>query len=942
VRSLSRAGVSVVTVVFEDGSDPYFTRQMVAERLPQLRAAVPSRYGVPELGPMTTGLGEVYQFEVRGDGRSLMELRDILDWQVAPRLRMVPGVVEVNAFGGEARAFEVSVHPDRLRAAGVTLGDVVRAVESNNRAAGGGQIQRGPERLVIRGDALVGTLDDLRAVSVTTREAVPVRLDQVAEVVYAPRLRHGAATRDGRGEAVIGMTMMRLGENSRVVSRAVDRAVREIGRTLPRGVRLEPFYDRTTLVDRTLATVRRNLLEGGVLVVVVLFLMLRNLRAGLVVASVIPLAMLVAVLGMRALGVSGNLMSLGAIDFGLVVDGAIVLIENAVHHLALAREKKGAALTADERERVVRESAREVSRATAFGQIIIALVYVPILALQGVEGKLFHPMAVTVLCALAGAFVLSLTFVPAVASLVLTKVEHDTPSPVVTGARRLYAPVLGAVLAHPVRTFVAAFGALALAALAASSLGSEFVPRLDEGAIVIEAVRLPSASLERSVRDSLLIERTLGRFPEVATVVSKTGRPEVANDPMGVEMSDVLIMLRPTETPREALTERLDRALREGVPGVVCGFTQPIEMRTNELISGVRSDFAVKIYGDDIAALARFGERASRALSRVRGAVDVRVDRLEGSSTLRLDPDRDALALRGMDADTALTGVEAVGGLIVGEAVVGRRRYPIQVRLDAAARQDFDVIARLPLRDEREGAVTLGEVVRPTHQDEPVVLNHEALSRRVIVQANVRGRDLGGFAAEAMPTVERAMRLPAGYRSEYGGQFENLARARARLALVVPVVLVMILFLLRASFDATGPALLIFVNVPFAVVGGVAALWARGMPFSISAAIGFIALSGVAVLNGLVLVTQVRDLLRDGSPAEEAVREGSLRRLRPVLTTALVASLGFVPMAFGHGAGAEVQRPIATVVIGGLVTATLATLLVLPALQVMLGRRQKR
>jgi len=886
---------------------------------------------------MSSGLGEIYQFEVRGEGRTPMELRTILDWEVAPRLRNVRGLVDVNVFGGELRTFEVAVDPQLLVAHQVTLGEVFEALRRSNRIAGGGAIERGPQGLVVRGDGLVRTLDDLRRVPVARAEGAPVLVGSLGVVRFAPMLRQGAASRDGRGETVVGMAVMLLGENSRTASAAVAEAVREINRTLPPGVRLEPFYDRATLVQKTLRTVAKNLLEGGALVVITLFLMLRNLRAGLIGAAMIPLCMLGAFIGMNGLGVSGNLMSLGAIDFGLIVDGAIVLIENAVHHMAERGAAVGRPLTAKERDEVVLASAREVRGATAFGELIIALVYVPVLALEGVEGRMFKPMAVTVLLALGTAFVLSLTFVPAIASVVLARRTLDLPSPVVAAATRVYAPLLARTLRHPLVPMAVALVAFLASVAAVRTLGSEFVPRLDEGALTLEVVRQPSTSLEESVRQAGVIERTLRRFPEVVTVVSKTGRPEIANDPMGVEQSDVYVGLRPRgEWPapgdRDALLARMATALHEALPGVGIGFSQPIEMRTNELLSGVRSDVAVRVYGDDLATLARVGRRVARELSATRGAADVRVDQVEGLPVLHAEVSREALGRRGASVEEALLAIDAVGGVTAGEVIEGRRRSPLRLRLTASSRGDIDALRRVPLRLPGGAIVPLEDVAPLTIEEEAQVINHHRGSRCLIVSCNVRGRDLGGFVEEARARVERRVHPPSGYHLGWGGQYENLARARLRLSFVVPAVLALILLLLFATFGDLRPAALIFVNVPFAAVGGALALWARGLPLSVSAGVGFIALFGVAVLNGLVLVSQVRSSLAEGLSPHDAAVAAALRRLRPVLTTALVASLGFVPMAIATGEGAEVQRPLATVVIGGLVSATMLTLLVLPAL----------
>jgi cobalt-zinc-cadmium resistance protein CzcA len=947
IRSISRYGVSAVTVVFEDGVEPYFARQLVNERIARAREAVGSEYGIPELGPMSTGLGEIYQFEVRGGSKSPMELRSILDWEIAPRLRMVPGVVEVNTFGGELKTYEVAIDPTKLLLNRVSLEELFQALQLNNRSAGGGAIRRGPEGLLVRGDALVGKLEDIAEIVVANHAGVPVYVGQLGEVHFAPMLRQGAATRDGGGEIVAGMAMMLQGENSRAVARAVQHKVDRINPILPKGVRIEPFYDRTTLVTHTLDTVSRNLIEGGLLVILSLFLMLRNFRAGLIAAAMIPLSMLVAFVGMRAAGVSGNLMSLGAIDFGLIVDGAIILLENAVHHLAESRQRLGRPLAPRERDEIVLASALEVRGATAFGELIIALVYLPILTLQGVEGKMFEPMALTVLFALLGAFVLSLTFVPALASLVLPVATVDRPSPIVLAAQRAYEPVLRATLAHPGPTTLLAVAALVPSVIVASRLGSEFVPRLDEGAIIVETNRLPSTSLEESVRQATIIERTLRKFPEVITVVVKTGRPEIANDPMGVEQSDVYAILKPrSEWPgspdHEALVERMDSALHAALPGTAFGFSQPIEMRMNELVSGVRSDLAVKIYGDDLGILGRLGAQVSAVIGRVAGAQDVKFDRVAGLPVLRAQVDRAAIARRGVDATDVLDAVETIGGRTVGTVVEGRRRFALRARIDAAHRNDLEALRRMPIRAANDAFSPFADLASLTVDDEPLVIHRESNERRLIVQANVRGRDLGGFADEAQAAVAARVQVPAGYHFEWGGQFENLRRARARLLIIVPMTLLLIVTLLYMTFNELMPALLILSSVPFAASGGVVALGLRGLPFTISAAVGFIALFGVAVLNGLVLVSQMRKLLDAGLEPRDAAYDGARRRLRPVLTTALVASLGFVPMAIATGAGAEVQRPLATVVIGGLVTSTLLTLLLLPALYARVTRRNTR
>lgn len=947
IRSLSRYGVSAVTVVFNDEIDTNRARQLVNERMPRIRAQVPPQYGIPEMGPPTSGLGEIYQFEVRAENLSLMDRRSVLEWQIAPRLRLVPGIVEVNTFGGELKTYEVAVDPERMVASQISLSDIFTALDHNNRSSGGGAILRGPEGVLVRADGLIQSLEDIRQIVVATRNDVPITIAQVADVRFAPMLRQGAATRDGRGEIVSGVAMMLQGENSRSVTAAVEEAVREINRSLPRGVRIDTFYNRTELVNKTLNTVTKNLLEGGALVIIMLVLMLRNLRAGVVAAATIPLAMLGAVLGMRLMGVSGNLMSLGAIDFGLIVDGAIILLENAVHHVSEERARLGRALTFKERDDVVLHSALEVRSATAFGETIIALVYLPILTLQGVEGKMFKPMAWTVLFALITAFVLSITFVPALASVALSRTTHDRPSPIVEWVRRVYQPALDWVIRRPIPTTCVAALVLVVAALVSTGLGSEFAPTLDEGTIVLETNRLPSTSLEESVGQGRAIENTLRRFPQVATVVTKSGRAEIANDPMGVEQSDVYVMLKPRSMwpeniDREVLMERMSDAMKNAVPGTAFGFSQPIEMRMNELVSGVRSAFAVKIYGDDFEQLSHLSAQVVRVLRQVPGAADVRAGLVDGLPVLKATIDRAALARRNATATDVLDAIEIVGGRTVGEVLEGRRRYPLRVRLLPTARDSMDSIRMLPIRTGDGSFAPLADLAQVEIVDEPLLIDRESTERRLIVQANVRGRDLGSFAAEAQARIEQSVRRPHGYHIEYGGEFENLRRARARLLIVVPIALLVIVLLLFLSFRAVRPVALILLAVPFAATGGVLALALRGFPFSISAAVGFIALFGVSVLNGLVLITQIRQFEDEGRPAAEAAREGALRRLRPVLTTALVASLGFLPMAFATGSGAEVQKPLATVVIGGILTSTLLTLLVLPALAARFGHRKVR
>ena len=954
VRSLSKFGLSSVTIVFEEGTDIYFARQLVAERLAEARQAVPDGYGNPTMGPISTGLGEIYQFTVQGDPMCLpgepdvedcytpMELRTVLDWYIAYQLRSVPGVVEVNTFGGELKTYEVQLDPARLTALDIPLGDVFEAIERNNANAGGAYIQRSGEQLLIRGEGLVSSLDDIRRIVVSNRhEGTPITINEIAEVVNAPMVRQGAATYEGRGETVIGIAMMLMGANAREVSRDVGAKLEEIRPTLPDGVTVEVFYDRTDLVDRTIRTVATNLIEGGILVVVVLLLLLGNVRGGLVVASVIPLSMLGAFIAMRVAGLSGNLMSLGAIDFGLIVDGSVVIVENVVRVLN-DRRPKGDGLRS-----TVREAAVEVGRPVAFAVAIIILVYVPVLSLRGVEGKMFQPMALTVVFALAVSLVLALTWVPALCTFVFRKgvVEHETA--VLRRIRAWYAPLLERSLARPKKTLALVGGIFVLSLGAVPFMGAEFVPTLEEGAIAMHAIRLPSVSLEESVKATTRLERVLlDRFPdEIDTLVSKTGRPEVATDPMGVELSDVIIMLNPVSkwsavSTKEELIGAIQETLHEEVPGQRFSFSQPIEMRMNELISGVRSDVAVSIYGEDLQALKTAGDDLAKILREVPGAADVKAEQSAGLPVLRIKINRDAIARYGIDASDVLDAVTTMGGRHVGEVFEGQRRFALQVRYREDARSSVEAIRQIPIAAPGGALIPLGQLADLSVEEGPAQISRDRIQRRLTVEANVRGRDLSGFVSEAKARIEEAAVLPAGYFLEWGGQFKNLQEATERLIVAVPVALLLIFFLLYMTYGSAMPALIVYLNVPFAATGGIFALLLRGMPFSISAGVGFIALFGIAVLNGVVLISYILQLQHDGTPLDDAVKRGALTRLRPVLMTAAVAAFGFVPMALATSAGAEVQRPLATVVIGGLVTSTLLTLLVLPTVYAWLGKKE--
>jgi cobalt-zinc-cadmium resistance protein CzcA len=958
VRSVSRFGLSAITLVFEEGTDLLRARQLVSERLTQARDRLPPDAS-PELGPMSTGLGEILQFEVRSDRacdtdepdtdecHTQMELRAVLDWFVAYELRSVGGVVEVNSFGGELKTYEVGPLPDRLRALDVSLNDLFEALERNNGTAGGGYLVRAGEQLLVRGEGRIQSLEEIGDILIETREnGVPVRVRDVARVRLAPLIRQGAVTRDGRGEVVTGIVMMLVGANGREVVKAVSEKLEQIGPSMPEGVTIEVFYDRAELVDRTIRTVAINLAEGALFVIGVLFLLLGSVRGGLIVAAAIPFSMLVAFIGMRAVGLSGNLMSLGAIDFGIVVDGSIIVVENAVVHLAAAAHGRERPMSYREAADVVLGSTLDVRRAALFGEAIIVLVYVPILALAGVEGKMFKPMAITVLFALGGAFVASLTFVPVLVATFLRQRPEEREPLVVRLLHRVYPRLLALAMRLPRIIALTGLVLLVGTGVLASRMGAEFVPRLDEGALAIQVLRLPSVSLEESVAGATRFEKVLREFPEVLSVISKTGRAEIATDPMGVELSDAIVVLRPpdewtTAPTREGLVEAMSERMREALPGLGFSFSQPIELRMAELISGTRSDVAITIYGDDLGTLEQVSGQIQGIVRAIPGAADVRGEQLAGLPTLDVTIDREAASRYGISVRDALDAIEVIGGRGVGEVYEGERRFRLQVRVPPSLREDIDQLRGLPVSGGGP-LVPLGQISSIQIIDSPASISREAVRRRTNVEVNVRGRDLASFVGEAQQRVEAARVLPPGYVLRWGGQFENLRAATERLAITVPLVLGLIFVLLYMAFGALKPALLIYLNVPFAAVGGVMLLWLRDMPFSISAAIGFIALFGIAVLNGVVLLSTVKKLRAEGLDPFEAAREAAERRLRAVVMTATVAALGFAPMALSASAGAEVQRPLATVVIGGLVTATILTLFVLPTLYAFVYRREQR
>ena len=962
-RSISRSGLSQVTVIFKDGTDLFFARQLVNERLQQAREQLPE--GVESaMGPISTGLGEIFLWTIEtepgarkedGSEYTPTDLRVIQDWVIKPQLRNVPGVAEVNTIGGFAKQFQVAPDTRRLAAYGLTLADVIAALERNNANVGAGYIERNGEQLLVRAPGQVGSLEDIANIVVANVDGTPIRLRNIAEVDLGRELRTGAATEDGR-EVVLGTVFMLIGENSRTVAKAAAAKLDEINRTLPAGVRAVTVYDRTQLVDKAIATVKRNLTEGAILVIAVLFLFLGNIRAALITAMVIPLAMLFTFTGMFSNRISANLMSLGALDFGIIVDGAVVIVENAIRRLAHAQQHHGRMLTRSERMHEVFAASKEARRALIYGQLIIMVVYLPIFALTGVEGKMFHPMAFTVVLALLGAMILSVTFVPAAIALFITGKVKEEENLLMRGARRAYEPVLDWVMARRALVFAVAAVLVVLSGVLASRMGSEFVPSLGEGDFALQSLRTPGTSLSQSVSMQEKLERqVLDKVPEVLRMFSRTGTAEIASDPMPPNISDAYVMLKPKDQwpdPKKSRAQ-LEAEIQDaanGVPGSAYELSQPIQLRFNELISGVRSDVAVKVFGDDMDVLNRTAEQIAGVLRQVQGSSEVKVEQTSGLPVLTVNIDRQRAARYGLNVGDIQDNVAvAIGGREAGTLFEGDRRFDVIVRLPENLRSDIDALSRMLIpvpapanaTDSRIGFITLGEVARLELVQGPNQISRENGKRLVVVSANVRGRDIGSFVAEASGNIEQQVKLQAGYWTTWGGQFEQLQSAAQRLQIVVPVALLLVFTLLLMMFNNVRDGLLVFTGIPFALTGGVVALWLRDIPLSISAGVGFIALSGVAVLNGLVMIAFIRSLREEGRGLDEAIREGALTRLRPVLMTALVASLGFVPMALATGTGAEVQRPLATVVIGGILSSTTLTLLVLPALYRWMHRRDE-
>ncbi len=972
-RSISRDGLSQVTVIFKDGTDIYFARQLVNERIQQVRDQLPAGIETA-MGPVSTGLGEIYMFTVEakpearktnGEPYTETDLRTIQDWIVRPQLRTVAGVNEVNSVGGFEKQFQVLPDPAHLMAYKLSFRDVMTALAANNANVGAGYIERNGEQYLVRTPGQVESIDEIKEIVIGSHGGVPVRVSDVADVREGTDLRTGAATLNGK-EVVLGTAMLLIGENSSTVAQRVAARLKEIARSLPDGVLAHTVYDRTRLIDATIATVETNLVEGALLVVIVLFLTLGNFWAATATACVIPLSMLFAITGMVENKVSANLMSLGAIDFGIIIDGAVIIVENCLRLLAAEQHRLGRILARRERFETILAGAREVIRPSLFGTFIIAVVYLPILTLTGVEGRMFTPMALTVLMALTGASILSLTFVPAAVALLVTGNVSERENLFMRGARRIYEPLLNSSIRNRVGVAVIATLMVAVCGIAASRIGGEFIPSLDEGDVSMEVFRLPGTSLTQSVTMEAMLEKRLLEVPEVKEMFARIGTAEVATDPMPPSTADNYIMLKPRKDwpnpakSKAAVVSEIQRAA-EDIPGSVYGISQPIQQRMNELISGVRSDVAVKIFGDDLDVLVPAAARVQAVLQNVRGAADVKAEQTSGLPVLTVKPNRRALSRYGISVADIQDLVEiAVGGKSAGRVFDGDRRFDIVVRLPEQLRSDVEALRSLPVplppAETQAKATTalwgnsplaqiryvpLSEIAEIDIAPGPNLISREDGKRRVVVTANVRGRDLSSFIADAQTQVTAKVKLPAGYWIGWGGQFEQLVSAAQRLTIVVPLALFLIFLLLFIGLGSMPDALLVFSGVPLALTGGVAALLLRGIPLSISAAIGFIALSGVAVLNGLVIITVIERLRRDGHALVDAVRDGAMTRLRPVLMTALVASLGFVPMAIATGAGAEVQQPLATVVIGGVISSTVLTLLVLPALYVLFRRETR-
>ena len=959
-RSLSRYGLSQVTVIFDEGTDIYWARQQIGERIQSIRADLPNNIE-PNLGPIASGLGEIFTYSVHAKPNALKsdgtaynaeDLRTLQDWVIRPQLLKVKGVTEINSQGGFERQYQVAPMPEKLIAYKLTIKDVISALELNNSNRGAGYIERFDGQYLVRSPGQLKTLADIANTVIAKRDDTPVRIKDVANVYLGKELRTGAATYNGE-ETVLGTAMMLIGENSRVVAKAMADKLIEVQKSLPAGVIVEPVYDRTNLVDKTIATVQKNLFEGAVLVIVILLLLLGNITGALITAMVIPLSMLFAITGMVGNRVSGNLMSLGAIDFGLIVDGAVIVVENCLRQLGMAQHKHGRLLTLSERLKVVTSATKEVFSPAVFGILIIMLVYLPLFALSGVEGKMFQPMAFTVVAALIGALIFAVTFVPAAIAVFVRGKVDESENAVMRGVKKIYKPLLNLSLKLPWLMVSIATVLVLVLGFKVKNMGAEFLPQLDEGDIAMHALRITGTGIEQSVQMQKQLEQALLAQPEIANVFSKIGTADVASDPMPPNVADTFLMLKPSEQwpnpslSKDALVQQIRHRVNE-VPGNNYEFTQPIEMRFNELIAGVRADVALRIYGDDLAILKQFGEKATGLMRNITGATDVRLEQIQGLPTLSVTPMRDHMALLGLTVnDIQQTLAAAVGGVQTGLIYEGDKRFSLLVRLDKRWSDDVSALARLPIAlpqssNPELAFVPLGEVATISIEKGPNQINRESGKRNVVVTANVAGRDLASFVSDAQAKMNAQLNLPSGYWLEYGGTFEQLQSASKRLSLVVPVTLLLIFGLLYSAFGSLRDSLIIFSGVPLALNGGVLALLLRDMPLSISAGVGFIALSGVAVLNGVVMLSFIKQLRNEGLSLYHAIHSGALQRLRPVLMTALVASLGFIPMALNTGTGSEVQRPLATVVVGGIMSSTLLTLLILPALYKLVHTKFKK
>lgn len=932
IRSLSKTALSQVTVVFKDWVDIYFARRLVMERLQEAREHIPKGIGAPIMGPISTGLGEIYQYIVEGDEYSLMELRTIQDWIIRFQLLTVPGVTEVNSFGGFTKQYQVLVDPDKLVAHDLSLRDIFTSLEENNANVGGAYIEHASERYIVRGIGFISTITDIENIILKACCGTPVRTKDVAEVVVGPEVRYGAVTMDGEGEVVTGIVMMLMGANGRVVVNRVKRKIEEIKSSLPEGVTIRPFYDRSELIHKCIKTVTTALMIGGILVILVLFGFLENLRSAIIVAINIPLAALIAFILMKLQGVSANLMSLGglAIGIGMMADSSIVMVENIYRHMAEnnRRDKNIVQITL--------LSAKEVARPIVFAILIIIVVFLPLFTLQGMEGKMFKPLAFTISFAMMGSLILSLTLAPTLCSLLLRVDNQKRESRTTRFLRRPYLFVLTKALRHHRITIISAAILLAISLGIITRLGSEFMPQLDEGSIALQAIRLPSISLTSSIETCMTIEKIIKSFPEVQTVVSKTGRPKIATDPMGPEISDIIVMLKPrgewSVKDKDQLIEKMNKKLKK-IPGIVYGYSQPIELRVSELISGVRSDIAIKIFGEEMSILKEKAEEIRRIIAGVPGVVEPKVEQVIGLPVMQIKIDRESISRHGINISDVQKVIEtAIGGKIVTQVLEGQKRFDLIVRYPEERRSDVTSIKNILINAPGGERVPLEQLAKITRKDGPVQISREDGQRRIVVECNYVGRDIGGSVSQAKRKIENSVDLPSGYYIRWGGQFEFQQRANKRLALIVPLTILLIFILLYSNFNSLKNVALIILNIPFAIMGGFPAMWIAGANVSVPASVGFIALFGIAVENGIIMIQYLNQLRKEGLDLHEAILKGTEQRLRPVLMTALTTALGLIPILLSHGTGSEIQKPLAIVVVGGLISSTLFTLLVLPTL----------